>query len=78
MTRIEVLKLTVTRGGRPIVADVDLALPERGLVGILGPNGAGKSTLARLLAGQPGASTGRRDDRRSGRRRDGRGPPCGA
>ncbi len=58
MTRVEVLKLTVTRGGRPIVADVDLALPERGLVGILGPNGAGKSTLARLLAGQPGPHEG--------------------
>lgn len=58
MTRIAVRSLTVERGGRRIVCDVDLALPERGLVGVLGPNGAGKSTLARLLAGQPGARRG--------------------
>ncbi len=58
MTGIEVLALTVRRAGRPILADVALTIPERGLVGILGPNGAGKSTLARLLAGQPGAHEG--------------------
>ncbi|MCZ8319974.1 MAG: ABC transporter ATP-binding protein [Novosphingobium sp.] len=58
MTCVAILNLTVRRAGRPIVADVTLALPERGLIGILGPNGAGKSTLARHLAGQPGAREG--------------------
>jgi iron complex transport system ATP-binding protein len=58
MTGLEVRKLTVRRGGRPILADVDLLVPGAGLIGILGPNGAGKSTLARLLAGQPGAHAG--------------------
>src|SRR3954468_6775986 len=36
---------------RPVVSDVSLAIPPRGIVGILGPNGSGKTTLLRLLAG---------------------------
>jgi iron complex transport system ATP-binding protein len=58
MIRLDVHSLTVERGGKAVVSDVSLALPERGLVGILGPNGAGKSTLARMLAGQPGTRRG--------------------
>jgi len=58
MTGLVVRKLTVMRGGRPILDDVSFACPSQGLVGLLGPNGAGKSTLARLLAGQPGAHAG--------------------
>ncbi|WP_071799525.1 ABC transporter ATP-binding protein [Natronohydrobacter thiooxidans] len=40
-----------TAGGAPIVRDVTLALPEKGVLGLVGPNGSGKSSLLRLLAG---------------------------
>ena len=38
-------------GGREIIRDVSLTLPDDTLVVITGPNGGGKSTLARLIAG---------------------------
>lgn len=37
--------LTVAYHRKPVVWDIDLAIPEGKLVGIIGPNGAGKSTL---------------------------------
>lgn len=37
--------LTVAYHRKPVVWDIDLAIPEGKLVGIVGPNGAGKSTL---------------------------------
>ena len=36
--------------GRPVLVEIDLALPER-RIGIVGANGSGKSTFARLLNG---------------------------
>ena len=38
-------------GGKPILSDVTLYLPERTKIGLLGVNGAGKSTLLKILAG---------------------------
>ncbi|MBR0056216.1 MAG: ATP-binding cassette domain-containing protein [Kiritimatiellae bacterium] len=38
-------------GGREIVRDVSLAVPDGRTVVVTGPNGGGKSTLARLVAG---------------------------
>ncbi|MFC8722555.1 ABC transporter ATP-binding protein [Kitasatospora sp. NPDC057198] len=49
---LEVHDLTVSYG-RSVraLADVSLAVPDRGVVALLGPNGAGKSTLLRALSG---------------------------
>ena len=51
--------LSVHRGGRAVVAGVDLALEPGTLTAICGPNGAGKSTLIAALAGigAPAAGT---------------------
>lgn len=43
--------LTVSRGGRTLIENVDLDLHEGEIVALSGPNGSGKSTLARSLAG---------------------------
>ena len=43
--------LTVARGPRTVLHDVDLQLRGGELVALLGPNGAGKSTLLEALAG---------------------------
>jgi atypical dual specificity phosphatase len=41
----------VAFGDRPVLADVTLEIPRRGLVVLMGPSGSGKSTLLRTLAG---------------------------
>lgn len=44
--------------GRQILADLDLQIPARRVVGIIGHNGSGKSTVVRLLARQIKPATG--------------------
>jgi len=46
-------------GGREIVHDVSLTVPDGRLVVVTGPNGGGKSTLARLVAGIETPTSGR-------------------
>jgi iron complex transport system ATP-binding protein len=36
-------------GGRRIVADIDISVPDRRFVGLLGPNGSGKSTILKAV-----------------------------
>ena len=48
---IRTSKLTKRLGGRPVVQDVDLRVPQGCVYGFLGPNGAGKTTTMRLLLG---------------------------
>jgi len=50
-TALEVHDLTVAYRTKPVLWDVDLALPEGHLVAIVGPNGAGKSTLLKAVMG---------------------------
>jgi branched-chain amino acid transport system ATP-binding protein len=56
---LEIRGLTKRFGGVTAVADVDLAVPERAVLGLIGPNGAGKTTLISQLAGdlRPDAGT---------------------
>jgi zinc transport system ATP-binding protein len=43
--------LALSRGGRTILADIDLDIDLREIVTLIGPNGAGKTTLVRALLG---------------------------
>lgn len=51
LLRASDLRFRYPGAARPAVDDVDLSVPEGGLVGVIGPNGSGKSTLVKLLLG---------------------------
>ncbi|MCS7034921.1 MAG: metal ABC transporter ATP-binding protein [Phycisphaerae bacterium] len=55
---LEVHDLTVSYHRRPVLWNVDLAVPTGKLVGIIGPNGAGKSTLIKAVMGLIPVSSG--------------------
>lgn len=59
MSLLAVEKLEVRLGGRPVLSDVSVTVPERGLVTILGRNGVGKTTLLRTISGLYRPSSGR-------------------
>lgn len=48
---LEIHDMTVAYHRRPVLWDVDLAVPEGKLVGVVGPNGAGKTTLIKAALG---------------------------
>lgn len=48
---IEIHDLTVSYNRKPVLWNIDLAVPEGVMVGIIGPNGAGKSTLVKAVMG---------------------------
>lgn len=52
-------QLSVRRGGKNVLGDIDLRLQPGDVLGVLGPNGAGKSTLLGALCGEFEASAGR-------------------
>ncbi|MFT3732541.1 MAG: heme ABC transporter ATP-binding protein [Hyphomicrobium sp.] len=49
---LEARNITVTRGGKMLLADVSAAIVPGRLTAVIGPNGAGKSTLLRVMAGE--------------------------
>jgi manganese/zinc/iron transport system ATP- binding protein len=55
---LEVHDLTVSYHRKPVLWNVDLAIPPGKLVGIIGPNGAGKSTLIKSVMGLLPLSSG--------------------
>lgn len=48
---LEIRRMTVSYGARPVLWDVDASFPHGKLSAIVGPNGAGKSTLLRAAIG---------------------------
>ncbi|HVP03414.1 MAG TPA: ABC transporter ATP-binding protein [Solirubrobacteraceae bacterium] len=55
---LDVRGLNVAYGGVRAVRDVDLAIPERRIVGLIGPNGAGKTSTIDALTGYYAPSSG--------------------
>jgi len=47
---LDVTGLSVDIGGRRIVSDLDISVPDGCFVGLLGPNGSGKSTILKALS----------------------------
>jgi manganese/zinc/iron transport system ATP- binding protein len=55
---IEAHELTVTYGQKPVLWDIDCAIPQGCLAAIVGPNGAGKSTFLKAVLGLVPPATG--------------------
>ncbi|MFG2773638.1 ABC transporter ATP-binding protein [Streptomyces sp. NPDC048350] len=53
--------LTVVRGDRTVLRDLDFAVPAGRITGLLGPSGCGKSTLMRAIVGTQAHVTGTLD-----------------
>ncbi len=51
---LEVRNLHAEIGGKPILAGIDLTVPDGEIHAIMGPNGSGKSTLSYVLSGREG------------------------
>jgi zinc transport system ATP-binding protein len=48
---ISARNLSLARGGRPVLIDIDIDIRPGEIVTVIGPNGAGKTTLVRALLG---------------------------
>jgi branched-chain amino acid transport system ATP-binding protein len=48
---LRIAGITVARGGREVVQDLTIEIPNRQVTALLGPNGAGKSTLVLAVGG---------------------------
>ncbi len=51
MSQTSLIGVTLARGGKTILSDINLSFRPAEFVGVLGPNGAGKTTFLRALLG---------------------------
>jgi zinc/manganese transport system ATP-binding protein len=59
MRAVEFSHVSLALGGRSVLADISLDIPQGQFIGVLGPNGAGKTTLMRAILGLVPAASGR-------------------
>jgi manganese/zinc/iron transport system ATP- binding protein len=59
LAAIDVADLTVAYRDRPVLWDIDLAVPRGVLMAIVGPNGAGKTTMIKAILGLVAPTAGR-------------------
>lgn len=50
-TSLDIAGLTIDRGGRRVLTDINVTIQTGGLTAVVGPNGAGKSSLLAAIAG---------------------------
>ena len=55
---LELRRVNAGYGKVAVLHDVDLVVPDRGILALLGPNGAGKSTLLRVASGRTEPTSG--------------------
>jgi zinc/manganese transport system ATP-binding protein len=55
---VDIKNLTLARGERTILSDVNASIREREFVGVFGPNGSGKTTLLQAILGLVHPTTG--------------------
>ncbi|QNP70986.1 ABC transporter ATP-binding protein [Streptomyces roseirectus] len=55
---VRATSLTVTRGPRQVLRDLDFTVPKGQITGLLGPSGCGKTTLMRSIVGTQAKVTG--------------------
>jgi len=55
---LQVERLAVTLGGRPVLREVSFTVRRGELTGLIGPNGAGKTTLLRAVVGLQAPTSG--------------------
>ena len=55
---IKAERVSLLRGKRQVLSDIQLEIQSGEILGVIGPNGSGKTTLLNLLAGDFPASTG--------------------
>jgi branched-chain amino acid transport system ATP-binding protein len=56
---LELHQVCAGYGKVAVLHDIDLVVPDRGILALLGPNGAGKSTLLRVATGRTQPTSGR-------------------
>lgn len=56
---MKVEHLNLSYGGKQVLEDFSLELPETGVIGLTGPSGCGKTSLLRILAGLTKPDSGR-------------------
>ena len=55
---VDIDRLRVIRGGRPVLQDVTVRIPAHSVTGLLGPSGCGKTTLIRCVVGSQITASG--------------------